>query len=103
MGHNGGACPHVQNDLNTKRRCRQMSSTDLHLCVRIRTPRMVCPPDCIEEREAIASVLSEKGYECFLPLYSKRTVWSDRIKVTSLPCSAVMYFPGLMSKSGCRF
>ena len=32
-----------------------------------------------------ASVLSEKGYECFLPLYSKRSVWSDRKKITSVP------------------
>jgi transcription antitermination factor NusG len=32
-----------------------------------------------------ASILSEKGYECFIPLYSKRSVWSDRNKVTSVP------------------
>jgi transcription antitermination factor NusG len=37
------------------------------------------------KEKQVASVLSEKGYECFLPLYSKRTTWSDRIKVASVP------------------
>ncbi len=37
------------------------------------------------KEKLVTSVLSEKGYECFLPLYSKRSVWSDRIKVTSIP------------------
>lgn len=41
------------------------------------------------KEKLVSSVLSEKGYECFLPLYSRRSVWSDRIKVTSLPL-----FPG---------
>jgi transcription antitermination factor NusG len=31
------------------------------------------------------SLLSAKGYECFLPVYTKRSTWSDRIKVTSEP------------------
>jgi transcription antitermination factor NusG len=38
-----------------------------------------------QKEKPVASVLSRKGYECFLPLYSKRSVWSDRIKVTSVP------------------
>lgn len=37
------------------------------------------------KEKQIASMLSEKGYECFLPLYSKRTVWSDRVKSTTVP------------------
>ena len=38
-----------------------------------------------KKEQLVASVLAEKGYECFLPLYPKRSVWSDRIKVTSVP------------------
>ena len=38
-----------------------------------------------KKEKLVASVLTEKGYECFLPLYPKRTTWSDRIKVTSVP------------------
>jgi transcription antitermination factor NusG len=38
-----------------------------------------------KKEKLVASVLTEKGYECFLPLYPKRTAWSDRIKVTSVP------------------
>jgi transcription antitermination factor NusG len=38
-----------------------------------------------QKEKLVSSVLSEKGYECFLPLYPKRSVWSDRIKVTSVP------------------
>ena len=38
-----------------------------------------------QKEKLVASVLSEKGYECYLPLYSKRSVWSDRIRVTSIP------------------
>ena len=38
-----------------------------------------------QKEKLVASVLSEKGYECYLPLYSKRSVWSDRIRVTSVP------------------
>jgi transcription antitermination factor NusG len=38
-----------------------------------------------QKEKLVASVLSEKGYECFLPVYPKRTVWSDRIRVTSVP------------------
>ena len=37
------------------------------------------------KEKLVESVLSEKGYECFLPLYSRRSVWSDRIKVLSVP------------------
>jgi transcription antitermination factor NusG len=42
-----------------------------------------------------ATVLSEKGYECFLPLYSKRTMWSDRIKKTTVPLFAGYVFTRL--------
>jgi transcription antitermination factor NusG len=42
-----------------------------------------------KKEKFVASVLAEKGYECFLPLYPKRSVWSDRVKVTSVPL-----FPG---------
>jgi transcription antitermination factor NusG len=38
-----------------------------------------------KKEKFVASVLTEKGYECFLPVHPKRTVWSDRIKVTSVP------------------
>ena len=37
------------------------------------------------KEKLVASVLAEKGYECFLPLYPKRSMWSDRVKVTSVP------------------
>jgi len=33
----------------------------------------------------VSSVLSGKGYECYLPVYRKRSVWSDRVKVTDAP------------------
>jgi transcription antitermination factor NusG len=33
----------------------------------------------------VASALSQKGYECFLPVYKKRSVWSDRNKTLSVP------------------
>jgi transcription antitermination factor NusG len=42
-----------------------------------------------KKEKQITSILSEKGYTCFLPLYTKRSTWSDRIKVTSFPL-----FPG---------
>jgi transcription antitermination factor NusG len=38
-----------------------------------------------KKEKFVASVLTEKGYECFLPLYPKRNIWSDRIKVMSVP------------------
>ena len=38
-----------------------------------------------KKEQFVASVLTEKGYQCYLPLYPKRTTWSDRIKVTSAP------------------
>jgi transcription antitermination factor NusG len=38
-----------------------------------------------KKEKLVASVLAEKGYECFLPLYPKRSMWSDRVKVTSVP------------------
>lgn len=38
-----------------------------------------------KKEKLVASVLTEKGYQCYLPLYSKRTVWSDRIRVTTAP------------------
>ena len=42
-----------------------------------------------QKEKVVTSALSQKGYECFLPLYSKRSVWSDRVKVLSAPL-----FPG---------
>lgn len=41
-----------------------------------------------KERQ-ITTTLSEKGYDCFLPLYGKRSTWSDRVKVIPSPL-----FPG---------
>ena len=38
-----------------------------------------------KKEKLVTSVLTEKGYQCYLPLYPKRVVWSDRIKVTSVP------------------
>jgi len=43
----------------------------------------------------VASALLTKGYEGFLPLYRKRSRWSDRIKEVMLPL-----FPGYLF---CRF
>jgi transcription antitermination factor NusG len=37
------------------------------------------------KEKLVASVLTEKGYECFLPLYPKRSMWSDRVRITSVP------------------
>jgi transcription antitermination factor NusG len=39
----------------------------------------------VNKEKHTTTILSEKGYECFLPVYTKRTTWSDRIKVTSPP------------------
>jgi transcription antitermination factor NusG len=47
------------------------------------------------KEKQITTILSEKGYTCFLPLYNKQSTWSDRIKVTSLPLFAGYVF--------CRF
>jgi len=43
----------------------------------------------------VASTLLSKGYEGFLPLYSQRRRWSDRMKELELPL-----FPGYLF---CRF
>jgi len=43
----------------------------------------------------VASTLLMKGYEGFLPLYRKKSRWSDRIKESVLP-----FFPGYIF---CRF
>jgi transcription antitermination factor NusG len=45
--------------------------------------------------KAIASLLSNQDYECFLPVYKCRRRWSDRIKEIELPL-----FPGYLF---CRF
>ncbi len=45
--------------------------------------------------KVVASTLVSKGYEGFLPLYSQRSRWSDRIKEIHLPL-----FPGYLF---CRF
>jgi transcription antitermination factor NusG len=39
----------------------------------------------VKKEKLVAAALAEKGYECFLPLYPKRSTWSDRIKVTTVP------------------
>ena len=46
-----------------------------------------------KKEQFVASVLTEKGYQCSLPLYPKRTIWSDPIKVTSVPLLADTYSP----------
>jgi transcription antitermination factor NusG len=33
----------------------------------------------------VASALGHKSFECYVPLYESRKVWTDRIKVVSLP------------------
>src|SRR4051812_48033770 len=38
-----------------------------------------------KKEKYVASALSQKGYACFLPVYTKRTVWSDRNKTLSVP------------------
>jgi transcription antitermination factor NusG len=47
------------------------------------------------QEASIASVLKEKGYECFLPSYQSRRRWTDRTKHIHLPL-----FPGYFF---CRF
>lgn len=42
-----------------------------------------------------ARILSQKGYDQFLPIYQKRSRWSDRVKLVELPL-----FPGYLF---CRF
>jgi len=44
---------------------------------------------------AVATCLSAKGYECFLPTYWSRRRWSDRIKDLELPLFPCYFF--------CRF
>ena len=48
-----------------------------------------------QHEKMVASVLHSKGYEEFLPLYSVKRRWSDRIKQLELPL-----FPGYVF---CRF
>jgi transcription antitermination factor NusG len=38
-----------------------------------------------KKEKQVANALLQKGYECFLPVYPKRSVWSDRSKVLSVP------------------
>lgn len=33
----------------------------------------------------VSTILTGKGYECYVPLYPKRRVWSDRVKGTLAP------------------
>jgi transcription antitermination factor NusG len=47
------------------------------------------------KEKATASTLRAKGYEDFLPMYSMRRRWSDRMKVVEMPL-----FPGYVF---CRF
>jgi transcription antitermination factor NusG len=37
------------------------------------------------KEKTVASTLTDKGFECFLPLYTRRRMWSDRIKVSVVP------------------
>lgn len=48
-----------------------------------------------QKEKPVASLLSDKGYQCFLPIYSRRRFWSDRVAVSSVPL-----FPGYVF---CRF
>src|SRR5258706_7499214 len=48
-----------------------------------------------QHEKTVASVLQGKGYEQFLPLYSVRRRWSDRVKELATPL-----FPGYVF---CRF
>ncbi|PYV81621.1 MAG: hypothetical protein DMG05_29645, partial [Acidobacteria bacterium] len=48
-----------------------------------------------QHEKMVASVLHSKGYEEFLPLYTVKRRWSDRIKQLELPL-----FPGYVF---CRF
>jgi transcription antitermination factor NusG len=41
------------------------------------------------KEKAVSSAIAAKGFEHFLPLYEKRALWSDRIKVSAVPL-----FPG---------
>ena len=45
-----------------------------------------------KKEKQTTTMLLQKGYECFLPLYAKRTTWSDRLKVTSAPLFAGYVF-----------
>lgn len=45
--------------------------------------------------DVVATILENKGYEIFLPLYQSRRMWSDRIKELQVPL-----FPGYVF---CRF
>ncbi len=45
-----------------------------------------------QKEKIVTSALIQKGYECFLPLYSKRSMWSDRVKVLSAPLFAGYVF-----------
>jgi len=33
----------------------------------------------------VSTILAGKGYECYVPMYPKRRMWSDRVKVTLAP------------------
>src|SRR5437762_53811 len=37
------------------------------------------------KEKLVASAISEKGYECFLPVCNSRRLWSDRVKVVPVP------------------
>jgi transcription antitermination factor NusG len=41
------------------------------------------------KEHSVASAAGTKGFECFLPLYERRAIWSDRVKVSAVPL-----FPG---------
>jgi transcription antitermination factor NusG len=44
------------------------------------------------KEQLVASVLTQKDHECFLPLYQSRKVWSDRIKTSAVPLFAGYVF-----------
>jgi transcription antitermination factor NusG len=51
------------------------------------------------KEKLVASSLTEKGFECFLPVCNTRRIWSDRIKVVPVPV-----FPGyVFSRFDARF
>jgi transcription antitermination factor NusG len=38
-----------------------------------------------KKEKQVAEMLCQKAYECFLPVYTKRSMWSDRINITTSP------------------
>lgn len=63
----------------------QSNADSISMDAKIEQPAWYAIHVASKKEKCVASVLVEKGYQCFLPLYPKRTAWSDRTKVTSVP------------------